>query len=204
MAIRWLGFLWVAVLVLAVSCGGDDDVTPATPAGSPVGQPTPVLPVTPEPTPIITGNQFEAPTKGYKVLIPEGWVARPNFFPTATSTTDVFFGPEEADSEVRTNIGVTCEQTEEGTSFEQYVAEKRELLAAVTGRTPETQSTQVSGREAAVMAYSLEREPPVDKIDAVFAGDRCVWTVALTVTSGQVEALSPLFDEFLGSFQLLP
>ena len=169
-----------------------------------MGQPTPVLPVTPEPTPIITGNQFEAPTKGYKVLIPEGWIARPNFFPTASSTTDVFFGPEEAGSKVRTNIGVTCEQTEEGTSFDQYVAEKRELLAAVTGRTPETQSIEVSGREAAVMTYSLERDPAVDKVDAVFAGDRCVWTVALTVAGGQVEAQRPLFDQFLGSFQLLP
>lgn len=200
----WLPFLWLVVLLLAVACGGGGEEVPAAPTTPPpdTGRPTPVVLNTPEPTPIITDGQFEAPTKGYSIRIPEDWIARPNVLPTATSSTDVFFAPED-ESPVRTNIAVTCEQAEEGTSLEQYINRKRVLVTAVTGHAPQIDEGRVSGRDALVITFSLERQPAVDKIEVLFLEEERIWTVALSVPGGERESYRPVFEEFLASFQLL-
>jgi len=205
MAKWWLPFLWLAALLLAVACGGGSGEAPATPTALPpdTGSPSPAVTMTPEATPIISDGQFEAPSKGYSVQIPEGWIVRPNLIPTTTSSTDVFFAPED-ESAVRPNIAVTCEKVEEGTDLQQYVAQKRELLAVITGHTPEGEKREVSGGEATLFTYSLTKEPAVDKIEAYFQGKDCIWTVALAVPGGQRETYRPLFEEFLSSIQLLP
>ena len=113
MAKRWLTFLWLAVLLLAVGCGGGNKA-PAVPTGATpeAGSPTPLSKGTAEPTPIIAGGQFEAPAKGYSVQIPEGWAAHPDFLPAPLST-DAFFAPNGAEG-VTPNIAVVREELSEG------------------------------------------------------------------------------------------
>jgi hypothetical protein len=204
MARWWVPFLWLAALTLAVACGGGGAKAPATATAPPAetGGSTPAVTMTPEITPIVSDGQFKAPAKGYGVQIPEGWIARPNFMPTTTSSTDVFFAPVD-ESPVRPNIAVTCEQVEQGTSLEQYIGQKREIATVTTGHTPEAEKREVSGGEATLLTYSLTKEPVVDKVEAYFQGKDCIWTVALAVPGGQRETYRPTFQAFLSSFQLL-
>jgi hypothetical protein len=205
MAKWWLPLLWLAALLLAVGCGGGGEKAPTTPTTPPADTPgpTPVVTMTPEPTPMITNGRFEAPTKGYGVQIPENWIARPNLFPTTTSSTDVFFAPVD-ESPVRPNIAVTCEEASAGTSLGQYVGQRREVVAVVTGHTPQEEEREVSGLKATVFTYSLTKAPAVDKVEVYFQGKGCIWAVALAVPGGQGGTYGPAFEDFLSSFQLLP
>jgi hypothetical protein len=201
----WLSSVCLLGLWLAAACGGGgEEGSPTAAAPSPgAGRPTPVLQRTPEATPIIIDGDFRAPTKGYGVHIPDGWIARPNLLPTATSISDVFFAPEE-EGPVRTNIAVTCETVDGGMTLKQYVDQHRELVAVVTGQTPEVEEAQVAGVEAARLAYALEKEPAVDKLETVFAGKDCIWVVSLTAPLGQGATERTVFDEFVSSFTFLP
>ena len=56
-----------------------------------------------------------------------------------------------------------------------------------------------------VLAYAPGKKPPLlDKTEALFLTERCIWSIAITVPQGARDNYSALFDEFLASFQLSP
>ena len=204
MAKRWLAFLWLAVLLLAVGCGGGDEA-PAVPTGATpeVGSPTPPSERTAVPTPIITDGRLEDPAKGYSVQIPDGWVAHPDFVPAPLST-DAFFAPNGTEG-VQPNIAVLCEELPEGTTLTDLFDAKTEIVRRVAGVEPDVSTRQVGGMEAMVARYGRENaNPPLHKTDVVFVSERCGWSVSLTVPFGQEAEYEPLFERFLASFTLLP
>ena len=204
MAKRWLAFLWLAVLLLAVGCGGGDEA-PAAPTGatSEVGSPTPPSERTAVPTPIITNGRFEDPAKGYSVQIPDGWAAHPNFVP-APLLTDAFFAPNGTEG-VQPNIAVLCEELPEGRTLTEHFDAKTEIVRRVAGVEPDVSTRQVGGMEVMVASYGRENSnPPLHKTEVVFVSERCGWSVSLTVPFGQEGEYEPLFERFLASFTLLP
>ena len=62
----------------------------------------------------------------------------------------------------------------------------------------------VAGREASILNYGLTRDSVrLEKRDVIFVGGGHGWVITLTVPAGQGETFYPLFDAFLGSFELL-
>ena len=191
--------LAVAALALAaLACEEEGGGVEQAPTPSSRAVPTPAG------TPIITDSQFDFPAKGYRVRIPEGWTPRPNFFLSLDLSTDGFFGPS-ADGGVQPNIAVTCESVTRGTTLDQYVAGKVNLVQGLSGKSLEPQPRQVAGGGAFVLEYSPQGTPPaVDRTDVIFVTEKCGWTVGLTVPAGQRAAYQTVLDEFLASFRLLP
>jgi hypothetical protein len=201
---RWLLVLEVVVLMAAaVSCGGGaKEATPTAEEPSPLARPT-LAPI--EGTPTITDNRYEFPALGYSVSFPQGWTARPSALRTSTRNIDVFFAPAEEGAAVQPNIAVTCESPLEGTPLDGYVEEKRQIVTQVSGKEPVTERRKVSGLDAVVLVYTPGKNPPLlDKTEALFLTDRCIWSIAITVPQGERANYQALFDEFLASFQLSP
>jgi hypothetical protein len=194
----------LAVLSLSLTaCAGGGDEEVAQPGTTP--QPTSSAEVTPARTPTITDNLFEFPDGGYSVRFPEGWSPRANFLPGPGFTVDAFFAPQEVEK-VQPNIAVTCEQVPEGMSLKEYSDRKVEVAKQVTKEEPEVTSREVSGQEAMQLRYTREERiaAPIEKTEVVFITDRCGWDIALTAPFSERVAYRDLFNEFLGSFSLLP
>ena len=207
MAKCWLPILWLVILCLAVACG-DGGKEPATSTSPPPGtpQPTAVLQGTPRPTPIIVDGRLESPAMGYSVHIPEGWNAFPSYLPGPGFSIDAFFAPDLVEG-VQPNIAVTCDQIPEGTTLtlKEYSDAKLQVARGVAQVEPDVSSGEVGGQEAVVARYKREKlEPAVEKTDVFFVTPKCGWTIALTVPLGHGSDYQGLFEEFLGSFRLLP
>lgn len=194
-----------ALLLLILSgCQGstseDNEATPGTTA-----QQTPPSRVELDATPVITGNLFESPEKGYSVRFPEGWLPVADFLPGPDFTVDAFFAQEEEVEGVQPNIAVTCEAAEQGTDLQEYFDRKVDIVRQVTEVEPEVSSRQVSGEEALVYRFSRKNEDVnLEKTEVFFVTERCVWSIALTAPYGDRAIYSGLLDDFLESFRLLP
>jgi hypothetical protein len=149
---------------------------------------------------------LESPAVGYGVHIPEGWSASPNFLPGPGFSVDAFFAPDLVEG-VQPNISVTCDQIPEGTTLtlEEYSDAKLQAARSVEQVEPDVSSGEVGGQEAVVARYRREKlEPAVEKTEFFFVTEKCGWIITLTVPLGRGSDYQNLFDEFLGSFRLLP
>lgn len=202
------GILAVLALGLAACGGGNgDDEVPeptATAATTATEQPTVEAPTVPQGTPTITGNLLEFEAKGYSVRFPEGWTPQPNFLPAPDISVDAFFAPEEIGG-IQPNIAVTCEALQENVTLQEYFDAKLDIVRQVTQLEPEVSSREVSGQEALVSSYTREEsDTPLQKTEVVFLTEKCGFGIALTVPAGQGGDYQQQFDEFLGSFNVLP
>jgi hypothetical protein len=197
---RRLGCGFAALVTLAAltaaACGGNGgaDATP-TAAGT---APTPL----PEPT--IQGNQYTFPDRGYSVTIPDGWTPDANSVVSGPLKVDSFFSGEEVDG-VQTNIAVSCEDNPENVSLSQYIDVKLETLRQLDARDLERLgSLEVGGAPAEMVRYRFVRdELTISKVDVMFLGGKCAWTVSLTAAPSAIEKGRATLNEFLSSFQLL-
>lgn len=196
--------LVVAVALVGVACGGDEETQPE-PTAPPTEQVAPTRearpPPGPAPTPAVTEGRFEFPEHGYAAAIPEGWTPSFNLVIGPPVTTDAFFGTQE--DEVQPNISVTCETLEPDMSLETYLEIKLLLVEELMGITPEPQPFQVAGRDAFIFQYSRTNPPFVDRTEVVLVNERCGWSMAINVPQGQGESFRPIFDAFISSVQLL-
>ena len=195
----------------AMACGGGGGQAPTPEATLVSGTVVPgtavvstVVPNTPFPQPTITGNHVEYPSKGYGVEFPQGWTVDSNVLTYAGVTADAFFAPEEI-AGVQPSISVSREDLSEALSPETYQQEKVKTAQAIGAEGLDVQGgTTVAGREASILNYSLTRDSVrLEKRDVIFVGGGHGWVITLTIPAGQGETFYPLFDAFLGSFELL-
>lgn len=193
----WYAGLLVAAVVpalLAVACGGrgGGDETPTVTARTPLPEPT------------ITGNQFVFPERGYSVTIPEGWTTDPNSVVSGPLKVDSFFSSEQVNG-VQTNIAVTCEDNPERIGLAEYVDGKLETLRQLDARDLQRLgSLDVSGVQAEMVQYHYVRDDlTIGRVDVMFVGGACAWTVSLTAAPSVVEAGKSTLTTFLSSFELL-
>jgi hypothetical protein len=192
-----VGLLVISMLLLS-GCGGGGG---GTPQASPT---TSGLLPTPATTPVISGDLFEYPERGYSVQIPQGWTAEPNFVASPSVQIDVFFGPLEGS--VQPNISVACQPLPQGTTAEKYFQDKMDLIRALAGTEVEAQPVQVSGVDARRATYTSpgQAQAGLDKVEVYFINAHCGWSIALVVPQGQAATYDPVLDAFIGSFKLLP
>lgn len=185
----------------AVACGGGGGQAP-TPEVTVVSGT--VVPSTPFPEPTITGNRVESPSKGYSVEFPQGWTVDSNVLAYGGVTADAFFAPEEV-AGVQPSISVSREDLSEALSPETYLEEKVKTAQAVGAEGLDVKGgSTVAGREASILNYGLTRDSvQMEKRDVVFVDDGHGWVITLTIPHGQGATFYPLFDAFLGSFELL-
>ncbi len=143
------------------------------------------------------------PARGYSATIPDGWTADPNSVASGPLKVDAFFSSEEVDG-VQTNIAVACEDNPENVGLAQYVEIKLETLRQLDARDLQRLGAlEVSGVPAEMVQYHYERDDlTIGKIDVLFVGGPCAWTVSLTAAPGVLEAGKTVLDQFLRSFQL--
>jgi hypothetical protein len=199
---RHLLVLFLALLSLALTAcggGGEKAAEPTT-----ARQPTAAVQATPMITPIITGNLFESPDKGYSVRFPEGWKPLSDFLPGPDFWVDAFFEPEEIEG-VQPNMAVTCEHPSEGMTLKEYFEQKVEVVRQVAGVEPEVSSREIAGQEALVSRFVREKnvQSPIEKTEVYFFTEACAWGLSLTAPYSQRDSYQDLFEEFLGSFHLL-
>lgn len=194
-----LGLAAVSMAMVALlfgACGGDGggQATPTTEASAP----------TPLPEPTIEGNRYIFPGRGYSATIPEGWTADPNSVASGPMKVDAFFAGEEVEG-VQTNIAVACEENPDSVSLSDYVELKLETLKQLDARDLQRLGAlQVAGVPAEMVQYSFVREDvTVSKVDVMFVGGPCAWTVSLTAAPSAIEAAKTTLNAFLGSFELL-
>jgi hypothetical protein len=206
MLVASLTLVMVAAL-LGTACGGGGGGSKATPSESPSGAPTAgptaVLP-TPATTPVISGDLFQYPERGYSVRIPQGWTAEANYLASPYEAIDLFKGPLGA---VQPNISVTCYPLPPGTTPEKFFQDYTDVIKAGSGGAQvQTQPLQVSGVDARRADYTVHADPTtvVDKVEVFFMNSRCGWAIALVSPGGQLATYQPVLDQFLASFQLLP
>ena len=195
----------------AVACGGGGGQAPTPKATLVTGTVVPgtavvstVVPNTPIPEPTITGNHVEDPSKGYGVEFPQGWTVDSNVLTYAGVTADAFFAPEEI-AGVQPSISVSREDLSEVLSPEIYLEEKVKTAQAIGAEGLDVKGgSTVAGRDASILNYGLTRDSiRLEKRDVVFVGGGHGWVITLTIPAGQGETFYPLFDAFLGSFELL-
>lgn len=183
-----LGLL--AVAFLAASCGNGEEGPK-------------VLPTLRPGTPAITDSHFDFPARGYGVEIPNGWTPDANYISGAEFATDAFFAPEAVDG-VKPNISVTCLVVETGTTTDDYGQKKLELVRGLAKGEPNVSSSQIAGLSALAVEYQPRvSDVEVEKIDIIFVGGPCGWTITLTAPAGRLEEYRDTFESFLASYQLL-
>ncbi|HWQ28258.1 MAG TPA: hypothetical protein VNN12_04465 [Dehalococcoidia bacterium] len=194
-----LGFAAVFMVMAGLlfgACGGDGggEATPTPEASAP----------TPLPQPTIEGNRYIFPGRGYSATIPEGWTADPNSVASGPMKVDAFFAGEEVEG-VQTNITVTCEENPDNVGLSDYLELKLETLRQLDARDLQRLGAlQVAGVPAEMVQYSFVREDvTASKVDVMFVGGPCAWTVSLTAAPSAIEAAKTTLNAFLGSFQLL-
>jgi hypothetical protein len=187
--------------------GGGDDENP-TPTGVPRTTCKPaeeVIAATPADLPAGMA-QYTSPERGYSVRYPSDWSAQPNTIAVQNMAGDAFFTTGTA-TQVKPNLAVACETIPIGTTSQQFVDAKLEVLQQVLGQRPEIEDTlTVNGREASQVSYSIEKvqtpEPlKVQKIEVFFADDLGGWTIALTVPQGEIDTYLAVFEAFVQSFR---
>lgn len=195
----------------AVACGGGGGEAPTPKATLVSGTVVPgtaavstVVPNTPFPEPTITGNRVESTSKGYRVEFPQGWTVDSNVLAYAWVTADAFFAPEEVTG-VQPSISVSREDLSEALSPETYLQEKVKTVQAMGAEGLDVQGgSTVAGREASILNYGLTRDSiRLEKRDVIFVGSGHGWVITLTIPPDQGATFYPLFDAFLGSFELL-
>ena len=195
-----------AAALLGAACGGGggNQATPSeSPSSAPTSEPAAVLP-TPATTPVISGDLFQYPERGYSVRIPQGWTAEANYLASPYQAIDLFKGPPGA---VQPNISVTCYPLPAGTTPEKFFQDYTDVIAAGAGGVQvQTQPLQVSGVDAQQAVYTVHVDPTtaLDKVEVFFMNSRCGWAIALVSPGGQLATFQPVLDQFLASFQLLP
>jgi hypothetical protein len=195
----------------AVACGGGGGQAPTPEVTLVSGTVVPgtaavstVVSNTPFPLPTITGNRVESTSKGYSVEFPQGWTADSNVLTYGGVTADAFFAPEEV-AGVQASISVSREDLSEVLSPETYLQEKVKTAQAIGAEGLDVKGgSTVAGREASILNYGLTRDSVrLEKRDVIFVGGGHGWVITLTIPAGQGETFYPLFDAFLGSFELL-
>lgn len=190
----------------AMACGGGGGQAPTPEATLVPGTAaiSTVVPNTPFPQPTITGNHVESTSKGYSVEFPQGWTVDPNVLTYGGVTADAFFAPEEV-AGVQASISVSREDLSEVLSPETYLQEKVKTAQAIGAEGLDVKGgSTVAGRDASILNYGLTRDSVrLEKRDVIFVGGGHGWVITLTVPAGQGETFYPLFDAFLGSFELL-
>ena len=163
-----------------------------------------VVPNTPFPLPTIAGNRVESTSKGYSVEFPQGWTVDSNVLTYGGVTADAFFAPEEV-AGVQASISVSREDLSNVLSPETYLEEKVKTVQAIGAEGLDVKGgSTVAGREASILNYGLTRDSVrLEKRDVIFVGGGHGWVITLTIPAGQGETFYPLFDAFLGSFELL-
>jgi hypothetical protein len=210
----WLAFI-VTIAAMAglgtMACGGGGGQAPTPELTLVSGTVVPgtavvstVVPSTPFPLPTITGNHVEYPSKGYSVEFPEGWTVDSNVLTYGGVTADAFFAPEEV-AGVQASISVSREDLSDVLSPETYLEEKVKTVQAIGAEGLDVRGgSTVAGREASILNYGLTRDSVrLEKRDVIFVGGGHGWVITLTIPAGQGETFYPLFDAFLGSFELL-
>lgn len=196
----YLAVIALAIGLVVVSCGGEEEVTQPTvaPTGSPEG---PVS--TPEPRPTVEGNQVTSLTKGYRVVFPAGWEPTFNLLTGTYAATDAYFAPE-VQGEVHPNIAIMCDRSAGGVQPEEFFEVKVRVIERLAGAPVQTEETTVAGRPALRIAHTHEslEAPTVDKIEVFLVGPRCGYTVALTAAEGAIGDLTDAFDAFLESLEV--
>lgn len=186
----------VAAMFVLQACGsdggGDATSTPSPEARQPLPEPT------------ITGNEFVFPGRGYAARIPDGWTADANSVTVGPLKVDSFFSPEQVDG-VQTNIAVSCEKPSAPITTAEYVENRLETARQLDARDLQRLgSLDVAGQQAEMVEYTFVRDQvTVRRIDVLFVGGPCAWTVSLTVAPAVAEARRSALDEFLRSFELL-
>jgi hypothetical protein len=205
---------WSVLLVLAVglgaaACGGggnggEGETPTAVTTAVATAQSLPHQAPTPFPTPLITNNHLESPTKGYAADFPEGWTVTSNVLTYPGVTADAFFGPTEI-AGVKPNISVSREDLGGEESPQTYVQDKVKAAQGLGAQGLTIQGGKtVAGQEASVISYGLTRDTiQLDKEDAVFVGGGFGWIITLIAPAGQRATFQPLFDQLLASFKLL-
>jgi hypothetical protein len=192
----------LCALVACSSGGGGSKTQSGTPgaAGSatPAGTSTPIAQAT------IEGDSFIFPARGYAATIPDGWHANPNSLLAGPQTLDTFFSNDTVEG-VQSNISVTCEDNQTHIGTDAFV-QKRTVTLTSLGATdiqPLAPPT-IAGVPAVEVTYTLQRNTlTIRKIDAMFAAQMCLWTLASASAPSVASDTADRFAQFIKSFQLL-
>lgn len=191
----------VAAVLLAAAfflqaCGssGSDDGASTSSPGAPQ----------PPPEPTITGNTFVFPGRGYAVKIPEGWTADANSVTVGPLKVDSFLSSEEIDG-VQTNITVSCQELSTAVTTAEYVESRLETARQLDARDlRRLGSLDVGGYQAEMVEYAFVRDQvTIQRVDVMFVGGPCAWTVSLSAAPSAVDAARTVLDQFLQSFEVL-
>jgi hypothetical protein len=193
----------LATLLAACGGGGENPTPGGTPTGTPMATPvgTPTVTALPAGTPVISGNRFEYPARGYGVEIPEGWEADANYISGPGLAVDAFFPPEPEQGGVKANISVTVQSIEAGLTAASYLDQRLELIRQLSQDEPRVSQREVGGVEATVVEYSPRTaNVSVEKTDVIFVQGTYGWTITLTVPAGQRASYEGTFEGFLASY----
>ena len=186
-----------ALATLLAACGGGGEHP--TPAGTPVA--TPTVTALPLGTPVITGNQFEYPARGYGVEIPEGWEVDSDYLTGPDYAIDAFFAPEPEEAGAKASIAVTREKPEPDLTAESYLNAKMEVIRELAQGEPRLSEREVGGVKATVVEYEpTTADVHVEKTDVIFVQGTYGWTITVTVPAGKRASYEGVFDRFLTSY----
>jgi len=131
---------------------------------------------------------------------------QPNRISLGSMSGDVFFSTT-AEGDVKPNVSISCETLRVGTTSQEFLDTKLEVLEALRGQRPSVEETvTVDGKEASLVRYEVTTAQTsgsltVDKIDIFFADDLGGWTLTLVAPQGTIDTYRPTLDAFLASFQ---
>jgi hypothetical protein len=199
------GFLTLSL----VACGGGGGNSEATSAPTDEARTTCKPPADATPGTFASIPQgmaeYRSPERGYRVLYPADWRAKPNTVAVANIAGDVFFSSDTT-GKVTPNISVTCETVPIGTNSGDFIDSKRAVIQKITGKIPDVEKTMtVNGNEAASVTYDMQTtqtpEPiAIEKVEIYFADDMGGWTLALTAPAGAIDSYRPAFDALVQSY----
>ena len=199
-------FLLALISLPLVACGGGKE-EPPTPTDLPQTTCKPAEPVVlSTPTDLPQGlAEYQSPERGYRVRYPSDWEVQPNQIAVGNIAGDVFFSPT-AIGEIKPNISVSCETIPLGTTSQQYVDTKLEVMSEIYEQSLSVERTlTVDGKKASMVRYTVTsaRTPEpltVDKVDIIFADDLGGWTLTLVAPEGATETYWSTLDAFVRSF----
>jgi hypothetical protein len=197
----------IALPLVACGGGGGGEETP-TPTNIPRTNCKPAGPVVPiTPTDLPPGiSEYQSPERGYRVRYPSDWAVQPNQIGVGNLAGDVFFAPA-AVGDVKPNLSVACETLPIGTTTDQFVQSKLDVIQKLYGESPSVEETlTVNGNDASLIRYKVtgQQTPEpltVDKIDVLFADDLGGWTLTLVAPEGAADTYKSTLDAFVESFQ---
>jgi len=195
--------LLAAITILATllaACGGGEEGPAPTATSTETNTRTPPV----QGTPVITGNQFEYPARGYGVQMPEGWEADADYLTGPGIAVDAFFAPGEDVEGAKASIAITREDLEPSITTESYVDAKLSTIRSLAEGEPSVSQREVGGLAATAVEYQpTATDIRVEKTDVIFVQHSYGWTITLTVPAGQRGQYEEIFTAFLASFQAL-